>query len=144
VYLNGAPVARVDAAAGEARSTESCGATLHHSTAVTHRGGQPIRRIKVMEVSFRMHGGVTSLQSYLEGVRARFLAVHVAAATYLRMSAPDLRERLAGGDSLGDLAQFEGKSLDGLRRTVVEALRAAPAGDHGAELDPSWKSSRRT
>ena len=89
-----------------------------------------------MEVSFRLHGGMTSLQSYLEGVRARFLAVHLAAATYLRVSAADLRERLAGGDSLGDLAQFEGKSLDGLRRTVIKALRAAPAGDHGAGFDP--------
>ena len=89
----------------------------------------------MMEMSFRMHGGVTSLQSYLEGVRTRFLLVHAAAASYLRVSAPDLRERLAGGDSLGDLAQFEGRSLDGLRRTVIEALRAAPAGDHGAEFD---------
>ena len=89
-----------------------------------------------MEASFRMHGGMTSLQTYLEGVRARFLAVQLAAATYLRVSASDLRERLAGGDSLGDLAQFEGKSLDGLRRTVIEALRTASAGHHGAEFDP--------
>jgi hypothetical protein len=88
-----------------------------------------------MMTSFRMHGA-TSLQEYLEDVRTRFLAVNAAAAAYLCMSATDLRERLAGGDSLGDMAQFEGKSLDGLRRTVASALRGMPAGGHNAEFEP--------
>ena len=88
-----------------------------------------------MITSVRMHEA-TSLQSYLEDVRTRFLAVHAAAAAYLCVSATDLRERLAGGDCLGDLAQFEGKSLDGLRRTVVSALCGIPAGPHRVEFEP--------
>jgi hypothetical protein len=88
-----------------------------------------------MMASFRMHGA-TSLQEYLEDVRTRFLAVNAAAAAYLCMSATDLHERLAGGDSLGDMAQFEGKSLDGLRRTVASALRGISAGAHNAEFEP--------
>jgi len=89
-----------------------------------------------MIASFRMRGA-TSLQEYLEDVRTRFLAVNAAAAAYLCMTATDLRERLAGGDSLGDMAQFEGKSLDGLRRTVASALRGVPpAGAHHADLEP--------
>ena len=88
-----------------------------------------------MIANFRMHGA-TSLQEYLEDVRTRFLAVNAAAAVYLCMTATDLRERLAGGDSLGDMAQFEGKSLDGLRRTVASVLRGVPAGAHHHEFEP--------
>jgi len=87
-----------------------------------------------METSMGNNGGATSLQSYLEDVRTRFVAAHAAAAAYIGVSATDLRERLADGDSLGDVAQLAGKGLDGLRRTVVDALRGMPARG-GARLD---------
>jgi hypothetical protein len=87
-----------------------------------------------MEASIRMPGGTNSLQAYLEDVRTRFLEVHAAAATFLGVSAGDLRRRLGDGDSLGDLALFEGKSLDGLRRTVVNALRGTPEDAHCVEF----------
>ena len=89
-----------------------------------------------MEASFRMPGAATSLQAYLEDVRTRFLAVHAAAAAYIAVSSGNLRQRLGGGDSLGDMAQLEGKSLDGLRRAVVGALRGTPEEAGHVEFEP--------
>jgi len=83
-----------------------------------------------MEVTIQTRGRPSSLQEYLEATRARFMAVHAAASTYIGVSEAHLRERLAGGDSLGDVAQLEGKSLDGLRRTVVEVLCGILGGAH--------------
>src|SRR5262245_51177606 len=76
-----------------------------------------------MEMTIQTRGGAPSLQEYLEATRARFVAVHAAASKYIGVSEAGLRERRAGGESLGDVSQLEGKSLHGLRRTVVEVLR---------------------
>lgn len=59
-----------------------------------------------MEIRIEVTRGVSSLQAYLEAVRSRFVAVHAAAARYLKIGEADLRERLTGGDSLGDSRIF--------------------------------------
>src|SRR5262249_20066451 len=62
-----------------------------------------------MDIRIEVNGGASSLQAYLEYVRRRFVAVHIAAARYLGLGEADLRERLSAGDSLGDLADFQGR-----------------------------------
>lgn len=47
-----------------------------------------------------------------------------AAADYLGLSPAQLRKRLAGGDSLADVAQAQGKSVDGLEQALVDAAKA--------------------
>jgi hypothetical protein len=86
-----------------------------------------------MEIRIEVNGGVSSLRAYLEAVRSRFVAVHAAAARYLEIGEADLRERLTAGDSLGDLADFQGRSLAGLRQVILDTLRDAPgsAGNDG-------------
>ena len=80
-----------------------------------------------MEIRIEVNRGVSSLQAYLEAVRSRFVAVHAAAARYLELGEADLEERLSAGDSLGDLADFQGRSLAGLRQVILETLRDPPA-----------------
>jgi hypothetical protein len=76
-----------------------------------------------MDIRIELNGGASSLQAYLEHVRRRFVAVHTAAARYLGLGDADLRERLAAGDSLGDLADFQGRSVVGLRQAILATLR---------------------
>jgi len=76
-----------------------------------------------MDIRIEVNGGASTLQAYLEHVRRRFVAVHVAAARYLGLGEADLRERLAAGDSLGDLADFQGRSVVGLRQSILASLR---------------------
>jgi hypothetical protein len=79
-----------------------------------------------MDIRIEVNGGASSLQAYLEHVRRRFVAVHTAAARYLGLGEADLRERLAAGDSLGDLADFQGRSVVGLRQAILGSLRNGP------------------
>jgi polyhydroxyalkanoate synthesis regulator phasin len=46
-----------------------------------------------------------------------------AAATYLGLTEAELRERLANGDTLAEVAKAEGKSVDGLVQALVKAAR---------------------
>ncbi len=52
---------------------------------------------------------------------------HVAtletAASYLELTEAELRSQLAGGKSLAEIAEAEGKSVDGLVRTLVDSAR---------------------
>jgi len=86
-----------------------------------------------MEIRIEVNGGASSLQAYLEAVRTRFVAVNTAAARYLGLGEADLRERLAAGDSLGDLADFQGRSVAGLRQAIVGTLREKPSTPGGAD-----------
>jgi hypothetical protein len=79
-----------------------------------------------MDIRIEVNGGASSLQAYLEHVRRRFVAVHIAAARYLGLGEADLRERLSAGDSLGDLADFQGRSVVGLRQAILASLRDGP------------------
>jgi len=79
-----------------------------------------------MDIRIEVNGGASSLQAYLEHVRRRFVAVHIAAAGYLGLGEADLRERLSAGDSLGDLADFQGRSVVGLRQAILASLRDGP------------------
>jgi hypothetical protein len=79
-----------------------------------------------MDIRIEVNGGASSLQAYLEHVRRRFVAVHIAAARYLGLGEADLRERLCAGDSLGDLADFQGRSVVGLRQAILTSLRDGP------------------
>jgi polyhydroxyalkanoate synthesis regulator phasin len=47
-----------------------------------------------------------------------------AAAGYLDLSRAQLRERLAAGDSLADVAKAQGKSVDGLVQALVDSAEA--------------------
>jgi predicted DNA-binding protein (UPF0251 family) len=47
-----------------------------------------------------------------------------AAASYLDISETELRERLAGGETLAEIAKDEGKSVDGLVQAMVGAAEA--------------------
>lgn len=47
-----------------------------------------------------------------------------AAATYLGISETELRERLAGDETLADIARDEGRSVDGLVQAMIEAAEA--------------------
>ena len=80
----------------------------------------------MMDIRIEVNGGASSLQAYLEHVRRRFVAVHIAAARYLGLGEADLRERLCAGDSLGDLAEFQGRSVAGLRQAILDTLRDGP------------------
>jgi hypothetical protein len=79
-----------------------------------------------MDIRIEVNGGASTLQAYLEHVRRRFVAVHTAAARYLGLGEGDLRERLSAGDSLGDLADFQGRSVVGLRQAILGTLREGP------------------
>jgi hypothetical protein len=79
-----------------------------------------------MDIRIEVNGGASSLQAYLEYVRRRFVAVHIAAARYLGLGEADLRERLSAGDSLGDLADFQGRGVVGLRQAILASLRDGP------------------
>lgn len=46
-----------------------------------------------------------------------------AAASYLGLDEEELREQLAGGDSLADLAEAAGKSVEGLQDAILEQAR---------------------
>jgi polyhydroxyalkanoate synthesis regulator phasin len=46
-----------------------------------------------------------------------------AAADYLAMDEPDVRAALRDGKSLADLAKHEGKSVDGLKKALRDAIR---------------------
>ena len=85
-----------------------------------------------MQIRIEVSRHVSSLQAYLEAVRTRFIAVNAAAARYLGIGEADLRERLAAGDSLGDLADFQGRSVAGLRQAILGMLREAPSTPGGA------------
>ena len=51
------------------------------------------------------------------------LTVHTAGALYLGLGGRDLRDLLAVGFSLVDVAELRGRSLVGLARTIADALR---------------------
>ena len=47
-----------------------------------------------------------------------------AAAAYLGLSAEELRDSLEGGKSLADVATARGKSIDGLKQAMLDAVKA--------------------
>jgi hypothetical protein len=47
-----------------------------------------------------------------------------AAADYLELSAEELHERLDGGQSLAEIAEAEGKSVDGLKQAILDDARS--------------------
>ena len=59
-----------------------------------------------------------------------------AAATYLGLTVEQLRERLGDGRSLADVAEAEGKSVDGLKQAIVA--------DAKKELDEAVSEERLT
>src|SRR5262245_33763263 len=97
-----------------------------------------------MEIRIEVSRRVSSLQAYLEAVRSRFVAVHAAAARYLELGEADLRERLSAGDSLGDLADFQGRSLEGLRQVILDTLRDPPAHASAGGTSHTIPDGRRT
>ena len=80
-----------------------------------------------MTMTIEVRQNATTLSAYLESARTGFVELYAATARYLGIECGDLRERLTGGDSLADLAQFEGRDLEGLRALLMAVLRSIPA-----------------
>jgi len=80
-----------------------------------------------MTMTIEVRQNATTLSAYLESARTGFVELYAATARYLGIECGDLRERLTGGDSLADLAQFEGRTLEGLRAVLMAVLRSIPA-----------------
>lgn len=118
--LEEAALARVDAAREAGRLTEEQAAELKERI----RSGQPL----VPGFGLRGLGGhgLIHPQPLLN-----------PAAEYLGLDEEELRERLAGGDSLAEIAEAEGKSVDGL----VDALVAA-ARERFEDVDPDELADR--
>jgi hypothetical protein len=56
-----------------------------------------------------------------------------SAAEYLGLTEAELREQLADGKSLADVAEAQGKSVDGLKDTILDGARSALDEAVGAE-----------
>jgi hypothetical protein len=84
-----------------------------------------------MAITIEVRRNATILSAYLANARTGFVGLYAPTARYLGIESGDLRERLTGGDSLADLAQFEGRSLEGLRAVLLAALRSTPASTAG-------------
>jgi hypothetical protein len=68
-------------------------------------------------------GGATGIeQAQGSTARSRFRAVHEAASDYLGVSADELRGKVANGQSLAQVAEASGKSVDGLTQAVAAAI----------------------
>ena len=55
----------------------------------------------------------------------RSQTINGAAANYLGLSPQDLRTQVEAGKSLGDIATAQGKSVDGLKAALLDALKGA-------------------
>jgi hypothetical protein len=66
------------------------------------------------------HFGPHARQGARHAVRQAF----DAAADYLGLSRPELRSRLRAGDSLAEIAEAEGKSVDALKQALRESISA--------------------
>ena len=117
--LEGALENRVDDAVAGGRLTEEQGEALKERI----RAGQ----VPLLGLHGGRHGGALH--------RAAGIALETA-ASYLGVTAAELRESLAEGQSLADVAEAEGKSVDGL----VDALVGAAA----TRLDEAVESGRLT
>jgi len=67
-------------------------------------------------------GGTGIEQTQASAERSRFRAVHDAASNYLGLSAEELRGELANGQSLAQVAEANGKSVDGLTQAIADAI----------------------
>lgn len=68
----------------------------------------------------------------LPGLRAHVAVV----AEYLGLSRRELREQLADGKSLADVAKAEGKSVAGLKKVIVDELRKRFGDDAAKRFEP--------
>lgn len=104
--LEGALENRVDDAVAAGRLTEEQGEALKERI----RSGE----VPLLGLRGGKHGGALH--------HARGIALDTA-ASYLGVTAAELRESLADGQSLADVAEAEGKSVDGLVDALVDAAR---------------------
>ncbi|HET9506330.1 MAG TPA: hypothetical protein VFO81_00185 [Gaiellaceae bacterium] len=117
--LEGALENRVDDAVADGRLTEEQGEALKERI----RSGE----VPLLGLRGGRHGG--ALQ------HARGIALDTA-ASYLGVTAAELRESLADGKSLAEVAEAEGKPVDGLVDALVDAART--------RLDGAVESGRLT
>ncbi len=78
--------------------------------------------------------GATGIdRTQASAARNRFRAVNEAASTYLGLSAEELRGQLANGQSLAQVADANGKSVDDLTQAIADAVaKANPDADAAA------------
>jgi hypothetical protein len=80
------------------------------------------------ELKERLASGDFPLVGVGPGPGHHHVGLHIvdldAAATYLGLTAAELRERLEGGDTLAEVAEAESKSVDGLVGALVTAAKA--------------------
>ena len=104
--LEGALENRVDDAVADGRLTEEQGEALKERI----RSGE----VPLLGLRGGRHGGAVQ--------HARGIALDTAASS-LRVTAAELGESLADGKSLAEVAEAEGKSVDGLVDALVDAAR---------------------
>ncbi len=133
--LKSAATARVDTAVAPGRLTKAQGDELKARIA---KGDGPLGLGRGRGGHrWREHGGRGG-PGFGPGGRERG-AVRAglgAAATYLGLSRPALRTELRAGKSLADVANAKGKSADGLKQAIVDAVTA--------RLDAAVKAGRLT
>ena len=69
--------------------------------------------------------GAANLQETLLDAQKRSQTINGGAANYLGLSPQDLRAQVEAGESLGDIATAQGKSVDGLKAALLDALKGA-------------------
>ena len=109
--LSGAFSDRLDAAVKQGRLTRKQADAIKRR--VNERGGPPI--------GGPLLGGAGRFHHRFGGP---FRAGMGAAAKYLGLTRAQLRDRLASGKSLAQVAKDRGKSVDGLEKAIEDAVRA--------------------
>ncbi len=120
--LKAAAIDRVDAALAAGQITKDQADAMK---AAINAGDYPLGM--GFGPGMRMHGGMHmfGFGGFLE-----------PAATYLGLTEDQLRTQLASGKSLADIAKAQGKSVDGLKQAMIDAVQA--------KLDQAVKDGRLT
>lgn len=107
--------------ATKAAALDQVDAALDAGTITKEQADQLKSRIEASEWpllgGFGLFGGFRGWHH--DGIAVKF----PAAADYLGLTAAELREELAAGKSLADVAEARGKSVDGLKQAIVAEAR---------------------
>src|SRR6266446_5801027 len=103
-------------------------------------------RRTAMEPTLGSNRGPLATEAAEETVLTRARVVHAAAALYLGLGSRELRGILDLGLSLADVAEWQGRSAEGLKQALLNAL--GRTGDHHATgratlVATSWRRWRR-
>ena len=86
-----------------------------------------------MEQRLDLSHGPSATEAAGQGVPTRAHVVHAAAALYLGIGSRELRGVLGVGVSLADVAEWQGRGVEGLKRALLNAL-GRTGDDHATGL----------